>query len=151
MTRRRFRISLAALLALAVLFAVWGWFRPYEWRPDPKARCEVRGVEVRRDHGYCWVNAHVVMRPGERHDLMKPVWLEISGGPEERHEPADTTLGGREGEGTTEIWFRFWIEEKELAHPLVLYVNDGALVLKANSGVPNLGTAGTKHFVTNRW
>lgn len=147
----RIRLLLMAGLLVACLFAIWSWARPYQWQPDPAARCRVVGVEVRRDHSNHWVNVHLKMRDGEEHDLMKPVRLEVKSGNPTMLEPADTTLAGDDGKGITEIWFKFWLDEGALEHPLDLHINDGVLVLKSNRGEPSLGGQGIRHFVTNRW
>lgn len=150
-TRNRIRIVLGMALLVASGFAVWSWVRPYDWRPDPAARCRVEGVEVRRDHANLWVIVHLRMRPEEEHDLSKPVRLEVMDGGTTTYEPADTTLGGDEGRGTTDLWFKFWIDEEDVSKPLSLRVNDGTLDLKSNRGVPDLGPSGVKYFVTHSW
>jgi len=35
--------------------------------------------------------------------------------------------------------------------PLKLRINDGALVIKSDSGPPDLGASKLEYFVTNRW
>lgn len=142
---------LSVALVVASVFAVWSWARPYEWGADRGARCKVIGVEVRRDRANFWVNPHLRLVKGREHDLMKPVRLVIRDGTGREIEPADTTLGGTETEGTTDLWFKFWLDEADLRHPLELRINDGALVLKAREGAPDLGAKGTRYFVTNRW
>lgn len=135
-------------LLLSAVFAVWSWFRPYAWNPDPGARCKVIGVQVTQDQSYAWVEAHLKVNPGMIHDLQKPVSLAVSG---HDLEPADTTFGGTEGTGTTDIWLKFWLENKYLAHPMTLRLNDGKLIIKANEGAPRLGSAKSKYFVSIHW
>lgn len=151
MWEKRMRIVLGVALLVVSGFAVWSWVRPYDWRPDAAARCTVEGVEVRRDHANLWVNVHLRMRTGHEHDLTKPVCLEVMGGAEKIFEPADTTLGGDKDRGTTDLWFKFWIDEEDVAHPLCLHVNDGSLILKSNRGIPDLGPSGVRYFVTHSW
>jgi len=132
-------------LVLSLAFAMWGWFRPYEWNPDPAARCKVEGVQLTQDRAYFWLEVHLIVNPGQTHDLQKPVFLEISTG--RKLEPAETTFGGTEGTGTTDIWFKFWLENKDLAGPLTLHLNDGKLSIKANDAVPPK----TRYYVSNHW
>ena len=145
------RILLMVGLLVASGFAIWSWARPYEWGADPAARCRIVGVEVRKDHANFWVNAHLKLLDGMQHDLMKPVRLEVKSGNGTMLEPADTTLAGDDENGTTEMWFKFWIDENDLAHPLALHINDGTLELKTSPGMPRLGSAGIRYFVTNHW
>ncbi len=147
--RRTLRGFLIAALVLSAGFAAWGWFRPYAWNPDASARCKVVGCQVRRDLDYFWLDARLKVIPGQTHDLMKPVRLITSGGRE--IEPADTTLGSTDGQSTSEIWFKFWLEPGEIEGPLTLRINDGSLVIRANSGLPSLGSSNLKYFTTNHW
>ncbi len=130
---------------VSLAFAVWSWFRPYEWNPDPSARCTVEGVQVTPDRGFFWVETHLKVVPRQNHDLQKPVFLEVAGG--RKLEPADTTFVGSEGTGTTEIWLKFWLEKNDITGPLTLHLNDGKLSLKAGDGVP----AKSRYYVSNHW
>jgi len=142
------RILIVALLACSA-FAAWSWLRPYAWREDPSARCKVVGAQVRKDGSFFWVDLHLKMNPGQTHDLLKPVRLRTGAGHE--LEPADTTMAGEDGRGTTELWFKFWLENEDLLGPLTLRINDGTLVIKADPGVPGLGGATSKYFTTQHW
>ena len=147
------RAILRKFLIVALLFcsgfAAWTWFRPYAWDVDPAARCKVVGAQVRSDLSFFWVDVHLKVTPGQSHDLLKPVRLRTADGRE--LEPADTTLSGADGQGTTDLWFKFWLESRDLTGPLVLRINDGTLVLKANPGMPALGSSNLEYFVTNHW
>ncbi len=136
-------------LLITAAFAAWSWFRPYAWNPDPGARCRVVGCQVRQDRTNFWVYVHLKVEPENGHDLMKPVRLRTSAGRE--IEPADTTMAGEEGRGTSDLWFKFWLESEDMKGPLELRINDGTLVLKENSGFPALGATQLEYFVTNRW
>ena len=127
------------------MFAAWSWLRPYAWNPDSAALAKVVGVQVTPDRTFFWVETHLKVNPGKVHDLQKPVFLETSTG--SKLEPADTTFGGSEGTGTTDIWLKFWLESKDIAGPLTLHLNDGKLSIKANDGVPSE----TKYYVTTHW
>ena len=83
------------------------------------------------------------------HDLRKPVYLETATGT--KLQPADTTLAGEDGNTTTALWFKFWLEAPQLAGPLTLHLNDGQLAIKQNTLAPKLGTAGSRNFTTNQW
>lgn len=130
-------------------FAAWSWFRPYSWKPDPGARCEIVETLVTRDQSYFWVNVHLKVNPGATHDLQKPVRLETSRGV--KLEPADTTLGGNDSQALTEMWFKFWLESADLEGPLTLQLNDGKLTVKSSNGVPGLADGNYRNFTTNRW
>ena len=80
---------------------------------------------------------------------MKPVRLITAAGRE--LQPADTTLGGSKDGGTTDLWFKFWLETRDLDGPLKLQVNDGTLVLRSGTGVPRLGASNREYFTTSRW
>lgn len=147
--RRNVRGMLIVVLLISVVFAAWGWFRPYAWNVDAEARCKVVGTQVKQDHSYFWVDVHLEMNSGQKHDLMKPVRLITATG--SRLEPAETTLAARERQGTTDLWFKFWLETPEIAGPLKLQINDGELVIKKGSGMPKLGSSGYENFVTQSW
>lgn len=147
--RRTFRGFLLIALLLSAGFAAWGWFRPYAWNPDSKARCEIVGCQVRQDLDCFWVDAHLKVNSGEDHDLMKPVRLITVTGRE--IEAADTTLGGDAGKDISEIWLKFWLEPGDVDGPLTLQINDGTLVIRANAGTPSLGSSKLEYFTTNHW
>lgn len=136
-------------LLISAAFAAWSWFRPYAWHPDSAARCEVEESLLTRDQSFFWLDVHLKVNPGMTHDLQKPVRLQTAAGA--KHEPADTTFAGQDGQGTTEIWFKFWLEPADLAGPLTLILNDGKLLIKAGDAVPNLATSTYKNFTTNQW
>lgn len=139
---------MACLLASAA-FAAWSWLKPYAWNPDPAARCIILETLVSRDHSFFWVDVHLRLHPESTHDLQKPVLLETAAG--NKLEPADTTFGGIEGREPNEIWFRFWVEPKDLAGPVHLVLNDGRLSVKSNHSIPDLGNSTYRNFTSNRW
>ncbi len=147
--RRTFRGILLALLVGASAVAIWSWFRPYDWAPDPEARYGIRAAQLIRDQSYFWLNVQLDRTGNAEHDLLKPVRLETAAG--RRIEPADTTFEGTPETGTTRIWFRFWLEKSDLEGPLKLHLNDGALDVKTTSGIPSLGATGERVFTSHRW
>ncbi len=149
MKRQILRYSLLVGLLISAAFAAWSWFRPYAWQLDPAARCEIVETLVTRDQSYFWVDVHLKVNPGMAHDLQKPVRLETV--TRATHEPADTRFGGSEGQGTTEIWFKFWLGPADLAGPLTLHLNDGKLLIKTGNAVPELANFAYKNFTTNQW
>ena len=149
MKRRVFRYFLWVCLLMATAFAAWSWLRPYAWSPDPAARCEILETLVTRDQSYFWLNVHLQVNPGMAHDLQKPIRLETTNGL--MHELADTTSAGTAEQATTEIWFKFWLEPADMKGALILYLNDGKLIVKANEGVPALGKSNSHNFTSNRW
>jgi hypothetical protein len=143
------RVFLVLALVASTVFAGWTWMRPYAWRVDPAARAKMVGAQVRKDASFYWLDIHLKVSRGQEHDLMKPVRLATAAGRE--LEPADTTLGGKTGEGTTDLWFKFWLETADLEGPLTLRINDGTLVIRSGSGVPRLGRSNAEYFTTSRW
>lgn len=149
MKRFTLRGFLLVLLTAAAAFTAWTWLRPYEWNEDPAARCKVLGADVRKDHSFFWVDLRLDVRHGQTHDLMKPVRLITSAGRE--LVPADTTLIGSPEDGTTGLWFKFWLEAADIEGPLSLRINDGVLSVRTRPGMPVLGNSTQKSFSTNQW
>lgn len=148
-SRRNIRIILVLALLASSAFAAWSWLRPYAWSVDPAARCEVVGCQVKKDQAYFWVDAHLKVTPGQTHDLLKPVRLRTGTGRE--IEPAETSMAGEKDIGTTDLWFKFWLESADLQESLTLRINDGSLVIKADKGIPQLGSSDLKYFTNQHW
>jgi len=148
-SRRSVKFLLAASFLLASAFAAWSWLRPYEWDVDPGARGSIAETLVTGDQSFFWVNVRYQVTPGMNHDLQKPVHLTAGNG--KNFEPADSTFAGNDPLNATEIWFKFWLDASDLATPLHLHINDGNLTVKANAGLPTLGTSGSRNFTTNHW
>lgn len=83
------------------------------------------------------------------HDLQKPVRLETSN--RKTLEPADTTFASKEGRNPDEIWVKFWLEANDLAGPLMLQINDGKLMVKKTSGIPEIENTQFSNFTSNHW
>lgn len=147
--RPSMRVFLMVALLVSAGFAAWSWLRPYAWSVDPAARCKVVGSQVKRDTSFFWLDAHLKVMLGQTHDLSKPVRLITAAGRE--LEPADTTLGGDAAGGTTDLWFKFWLEPADLDGPLKLRINDGSLVIRSGSGIPSLGASNFEYFTSSRW
>ncbi|RYD18214.1 MAG: hypothetical protein EOP88_23410 [Verrucomicrobiaceae bacterium] len=149
MTRRTIRYLLIFCLLASGAFAAWSWFRPYAWQSDPKARCKVVETMVTRDRSYFWMHVRLKVNPGEKHDLEKPVTLSTATG--KILEPADTTFAGTDPLVPSDIWFKFWIESADATGPLKLKLNDGELVVRSGSGVPELDGETFRNFTTQQW
>ncbi len=145
----RFRKFLYALLGISILFAAGSFLVPYDLKPDPGARFRISTCMVRRDLSNYWVTVHVKRAGDAPHDLLKPVRLVTADGTE--LEPADTTFSGGAGEGTTAIWFKFWLETEAMAGPLSLKMNDGTLRVKSSSKLPDLADKMTETHTTRFW
>lgn len=146
---KRRTLLLAACLALSLAFAAWTWLRPYEWGGDPAARYRVVHASLERDHSYFWLGVRLKQAGDESHDLMKPVALRLADGRD--LEPAETVLEGETGRPVAAIGFRFWLEEKDLAGPLRLKLNDGTLLVRRSPGPPPDTGGGIRYFLTANW
>jgi hypothetical protein len=140
---------LLILLAISLVFAGWQWFRPYEWSSAPGARFRIVHSSLKRDHSHVWLDLYLKKSGEADHDLSKPVFLRLADGRE--LEPADTTLEGDEGEPVRALGFRFWLEEKDLAGPLDLTINDGVLSIRTGNGLPEIKEDGVRFFTTRNW
>ena len=102
-----------------------------------------------RDHSHFWLTVRITILPGQQHDLQKPVRLLLGDG--RTLQPGDTTLGGENATGITDIWFKFWLNENEISTPLSLQMNDGTLIIKKTQALPVLRADGEKYFTTSSW
>jgi len=149
MKRRVSKYFLCLTLLLAAGFAFWSWFRPYDWHPDPRARCQVVQAMVTRDRSFYWLEIRLKMNPMMIHDLEKKVMLESSR--HEKIEAADSTFTGADTQTVTDLWFKFWLEPKDLESPLSLHLNDGILLIKAHAGAPQLAPSESLTFTSTQW
>ena len=138
---------MASLVASAA-FASWAWLRPYDFHPDPAARCEILETLITRDGSFFWANVHLKVSSGMEHDLKIPVILNTPSG---EKQPADTTFAGLDPMKPEEIWFKFWLEPADLAGPVTLKINGGTLSVKTLSQVPDLGSSTLRNFTHNHW
>ena len=149
MRQKLVRNILLVALVISAGVAAWAWLRPYAWWPDDAARCKVVETLVTPDAAFCWVNVHLRVNSGMAHDLEKPVALESRDG--RRFGPADTTLGGQDLKQPEDLWFRFWLDRGVLGGPLTLHLNDGSLVVKSSTGIPEIEDGRYRNFTTSRW
>jgi len=143
------RLSLALLVVLTTALAAWVWSAEYEKDPDPKARFQIEGAQVTRDRSNAWLEIHLKKNGKGDHDFRKPVRLVTSDGVE--HEPADNTFAGSPQAGFTDIWFKFWLEGKDLESTMDLSINGGSLRVKTNQGPPKLDSEGKAVFKSSDW
>ncbi|MCW1885773.1 hypothetical protein OKA04_13615 [Luteolibacter flavescens] len=146
MNRRTQLLALCLLISLA--FAGWTWLRPYEWGRDAGARYRIVHSSLRKDTSYYWLELKLDQAGEESHDLRKPVALILADGRE--MEPAETQLEGDATNPTSGIGLKFWLEEKDLAGPLRLKMNDGTLTVRKESGAPPLKNS-IRYFNTANW
>ena len=137
-----------AILLVSAAFASWTCLRPYDFHPDPAARCEILETLITRDQSFFWANVHVKVNSTMQHDLQIPVILETPNGPKN---PADTTFAGDDPLKPEEIWFKFWLDSSDLAGPVTLKINGGKLSVKTLSKVPELGSSTLRNFTNNHW
>jgi hypothetical protein len=144
---RRLKL-LATCLAISLIFAGWTWLRPYEWSRDPGARYRIVHASLERDHSFFWLGLYLKQAGPQSHDLMKPVALILADGREV--EPAGTDLEGDQTHPNVGIGLKFWLEEKDLAGPLRLKLNDGTLTVRKEPGPPPV-TDSIRYFNTANW
>ncbi|MCX6845839.1 MAG: hypothetical protein NTU84_04630 [Verrucomicrobia bacterium] len=131
----------------AACFAAWAWLRPYAWRVDPAARCQIEGAEISEDHGYYWVEVFLKTNEGEGFDPTRAVKLETAAG--RVLAPADFQLAAQASSERPRL--KFWLEPADIAGRLELRINDGKLVLKSNEGLSQISRSGSQRFTTHHW
>lgn len=104
---------------------------------------------VTRDRLYFWIHVRLKVNSGETHDLQKPVTLATASG--KILEPADTTFAGSDPLVPSDIWLKFWLESADATGPLKLRINDGELMVKSGSGIPELDGETFRNFTTEQW
>lgn len=149
MKRQVAYVVLGLAILLAAGFAMWGWFRPYDWHADRGARCQVVQVRVSQDRSYYWLEVRLKMNPLMLHDLRKKVVL-VTAQPRTL-EAADSIFTRADPQIVTDLWFKFWLEPTDLEGPLTLRLNDGTLLVKATNGLPALGYSSSRTFSSNQW
>lgn len=149
MKRQIIRLLLAALVVGLTLAAAWVVTGKYDSHPDPKARFEIEAVQVKRDRGYYWLEAHLKRTGAEDHDMLQPVRLILADGRE--LEPADTIFAGSPEKGFTAVWFKFWLEGKDLDGAIKLLLNGGELRIKTNPESPSMNQKGEAVFKSADW
>jgi len=147
--QNRLRAYLWIGLIISAVFAAWTWLRPYDWQSNSQALGKIAGAQVRQDHSFYWLDVRVKIRKGEKHDYSKPVFLTTPA--RAKVEPADTTMAGDAKRGTTEVWFRFWLEPADFKGPLTLRMNQGTLRVRKGSDLPKLGSSGSEFFNNSNW
>ena len=140
MKRQMVRLGMALALVLMTIAAAMVWSGEYEKDPDPQAIFHIEAVRLETDRDFVWLEAHLRKAEEGEHDLYKPVRLVTSDGTE--HEPADTTFAGKPETGFTDIWVKFWLEQRDLKGPIDLKINDGALKVKSSEPIPDLADPG---------
>lgn len=149
MKRQTIRLTLALLVVLTTAVAAWVWSAEYVSDPDPKARFRIEGVQLTKDRANAWLEIHLKKNGKGDHDFRKKVRLVTADGTE--HDPADNTFSGSPEAGFTDIWFKFWLEEKDLDGAIVLQINGGKLRVKTNQGAPEWKSSGKAVFRSSDW
>lgn len=147
-TRPLTRILVLVLVVVSAV-AVWAWFRPYAWGADPAARFHIQQAQVRRDYAEYWVKLALEQSGPQGHDLTKPVVLETSSG--RQISAVDSLSSKDENGGKDGLWLEFILDEKDLAGPLKLRLNDGLLIVKSKGGVPTIASGDSKVYSSNGW
>ncbi len=140
---------MAILLVGFTALAAWMWTRSFDKKADPQARFEIQGVRLRQDRSNVWLDLHLRKSGVAKHDLSKPVRLITAD--QTSHEAADTTFAGDPESGFTDIWFKFWLEEKNLEGPIKLQINDGQLRVKTSEELPVLDEGKDTVFKSVDW
>jgi len=149
MKRQMIRLSLAVLVVATTALAAKVWSAKYDSDPDPKARFFIEGARLERDRSFDWREIHLQKGGGRDHDMRQPVRLVTADGI--LHEPADTRFAGSPETGFTDIWFKFWLEEKDLEGKINLRLNGGELRVKTNQGLPATDKEGETVLKSADW
>lgn len=149
MKRQMIRLALALVLVLLTALAARLWTMSYDGSPDPQARFEIEGTHLKRDRSNFWLEVHLKKSGSKDHDLRQPVRLITADGI--KHEPADTVFAGSQEKGFTEIWFKFWLEDRQVEGPISLQLNGGELRIKINQGMPKLDKKGEAVIKSADW
>lgn len=149
MKRPLLRLLIAALMVAVTFLAVRLWTGEYDHEPDPRARYRIEATSLERDRSYIWLEIHLRKNGEKDHDLSQPVRLITANGKE--HEPADTKFAGSPEKGFTDIWFKFWLEEADLAGKIDLRINGGTLRVKTNEGAPATRKDGNAVMKSTDW
>lgn len=158
---RRTKLLLLAL-GISVVFALWQWFRPYSWSPDPAARFKVTHCLVERDHANLWLRVFLEPRESQVMDFSKPVQLLSSG--DKRHEPAQMEqIGSTEASApesgapaeapakVDQVVFSFWLTEADFAGPMKLELNGASLEIRSGDTLPRVADGGFRVFNSSGW
>ncbi len=149
MKRPLLRLSIAALLVAVTFLAVKIWMGRYDRAPDPRARYRIEAARLESDRSYLWLEIHLRKNGDKDHDMLQPVLLVTADGAE--HEPADTTFGGGPEKGFTDIWFKFWLDERGDGGKIDLRMNGGTLRVKTNAGAPTFDKDGKAVMKSADW
>ncbi len=149
MKRQMLRLSLALLVVITTALGAWVWSAGYDKNPDPKARFEIEGVQVTRDHSNAWLEIHLKKADGGDHDFREMVRLVTGNGVS--HKAADFRFSGSPETGFTDLWFKFWLEKADLEGTMELLINGGKLRVKTNEDSPKLDSKGTAVFKSSDW
>jgi hypothetical protein len=149
MKRQLIRLSLAVLVVATTALAAMIWSSKYDSDPDPKARFFIEAARLERDRSFHWLEIHLRKSGEENHDMRQPVRLVTADGT--RHQPADTKFAGSPETGFTDIWFKFWLEEKDLEGNIDLQLNGGKLRVKTNQGLPQTDKNGETVLKSADW
>ena len=149
MKRSILRIALAAMIVAVTFVASMMWTARYDRHPDPGARYRIEASRLERDRTYCWLEIHLRKNGDKGHDMLKPVFLVTADGA--RHELADSVFAGDAKEGFTEIWFKFWLDTRDLDGKIDLRMNDGTLKVKTNGGAPATDAEGKAVLKSADW
>ncbi len=149
MRRQMLRLTLALLVVITTAFAAWLWSAEYDRNPDPEALFKIEAVQLTKDRSNAWLEIHLKGNGKGEHDFRKKVRLLTSDGVE--HEPADNTFSGNAESGFTDIWFKFWLEDKDLERTMDLLINGAKLRVKTNRGAPKWDSDGDNVFKSSDW
>jgi hypothetical protein len=134
MKRQTIRLALAVMLVALTALAAKVWMAEFDVDPDPLARFVIEEAVLSGDRSYHWLEIHLKKSGDKNHDLRKQVRLVTADGTE--HLPADTTFAGTRDTDYTDLWFKFWLEDKDLEGKIDLRLNGGKLRIKTNQGLP---------------
>ncbi len=145
--RRLFLLVLLVLLGLAVGFAGWRAWTPYDRAAAAGAPLALKRVWVTRDHGFCWVDIDLKAAGGYRLAQSDRILLLTGAGAQ----LAPAALGAPLRAGAGGPALRFWVEAAELDGPLTLIVGAERLRVKSAGPAPALGEGARREQRSPNW
>jgi hypothetical protein len=137
---------LACVLAVATVFAAWRLMRGYDPEANPEAGHQINSVSVTEDHGYCWLDIDLMVKPAAAGEAGMIMLLGAGG---QQYLPA--AVGAPLRPAAAGPALRFWLRTAELEGLLTLVVGRDRLRVKLAGPAPRLATGQSLTLRQTRW